>query len=94
MTDTLATFAEQVTNARAKVGVEGRLGGQANVPAPPAREGSHRQRQPFLAANLTNQVRAIAEVATAVTKGRTSREDSGRGRGAEKSPSSKTTSTR
>src|SRR2546427_5975322 len=32
MTDTLATFAEQVTNVAKEVGVEGRLGGQANVP--------------------------------------------------------------
>ena len=32
MTDTLATFAEQVTNVAREVGVEGRLGGQANVP--------------------------------------------------------------
>ena len=32
MTDTLATFADQVTNVAREVGVEGRLGGQANVP--------------------------------------------------------------
>jgi methyl-accepting chemotaxis protein len=32
MTDTLATFAEQVTNVAREVGVDGRLGGQANVP--------------------------------------------------------------
>jgi len=36
MTDTLATFADQVTSVAREVGVEGRLGGQANVPAPPA----------------------------------------------------------
>ncbi len=35
MTTTLATFADQVTSVAREVGVEGRLGGQANVPAPP-----------------------------------------------------------
>jgi HAMP domain-containing protein len=37
MIDTLATFSDQVTTVAREVGVEGRLGGQANVPAPPAR---------------------------------------------------------
>jgi HAMP domain-containing protein len=36
MIDTLATFADQVTNVAREVGVEGKLGGQARVPAPPA----------------------------------------------------------
>src|SRR5829696_5613809 len=69
MTDTLATFAEQVTNVAREVGVEGRLGGQANVPGAAGTWKDLTNNVNLLAANLTNQVRAIAEVATAVTKG-------------------------
>ena len=69
MTDTLATFAEQVTNVAREVGVEGRLGGQANVPGTAGTWKDLTGNVNLLAANLTNQVRAIAEVATAVTKG-------------------------
>src|SRR6201987_1242144 len=69
MTDTLATFAEQVTNVARGVGVEGRLGGQANVPGAAGTWKDLTGNVNLLAANLTNQVRAIAEVATAVTKG-------------------------
>jgi HAMP domain-containing protein/signal transduction histidine kinase/DNA-binding response OmpR family regulator len=69
MTDTLAIFAEQVTNVAREVGVEGRLGGQANVPGAAGTWKDLTGNVNLLAANLTNQVRAIAEVATAVTKG-------------------------
>ncbi|HZT26042.1 MAG TPA: HAMP domain-containing protein [Pseudolabrys sp.] len=69
MTDTLATFAEQVTTVAREVGVEGRLGGQANVPGAAGTWKDLTGNVNLLAANLTNQVRAIAEVATAVTKG-------------------------
>src|SRR5436309_4638538 len=69
MTDTLATFAEQVTNVAREVGVEGRLGGQANVPGASGTWKDLTGDVNLLAANLTTQVRAIAEVATAVTKG-------------------------
>jgi HAMP domain-containing protein/signal transduction histidine kinase/DNA-binding response OmpR family regulator len=69
MTDTLATFADQVTNVAREVGVEGRLGGQANVPGAAGTWKDLTGNVNLLAANLTNQVRAIAEVATAVTKG-------------------------
>ncbi|HEY6209036.1 MAG TPA: response regulator, partial [Gemmatimonadales bacterium] len=69
MTDTLATFAEQVTNVAREVGVEGRLGGQANVPGAAGTWKDLTGNVNLLAANLTNQVRAIAEVATAVTQG-------------------------
>jgi HAMP domain-containing protein/CheY-like chemotaxis protein len=69
MTDTLATFAEQVTNVAREVGVDGRLGGQANVPGAAGTWKDLTGNVNLLAANLTNQVRAIAEVATAVTKG-------------------------
>jgi HAMP domain-containing protein/signal transduction histidine kinase/CheY-like chemotaxis protein len=69
MTDTLATFADQVTNVAREVGVEGRLGGQANVPGASGTWKDLTGNVNLLAANLTSQVRAIAEVATAVTKG-------------------------
>jgi HAMP domain-containing protein/signal transduction histidine kinase/DNA-binding response OmpR family regulator len=69
MTDTLATFADQVTNVAREVGVEGRLGGQAHVPGAAGTWKDLTGNVNLLAANLTTQVRAIAEVATAVTKG-------------------------
>ncbi|MBV9584041.1 MAG: response regulator, partial [Alphaproteobacteria bacterium] len=69
MTDTLATFAEQVTTVAREVGVEGRLGGQAHVPGAAGTWKDLTGNVNLLAANLTNQVRAIAEVATAVTQG-------------------------
>jgi HAMP domain-containing protein/CheY-like chemotaxis protein len=69
MTDTLATFAAQVTTVAREVGVEGRLGGQANVPGAAGTWKDLTGNVNLLADNLTNQVRAIAEVATAVTKG-------------------------
>ena len=69
MTDTLATFADQVTTVAREVGVEGRLGGQANVPGAAGTWKDLVGNVNLLADNLTRQVRAIAEVATAVTKG-------------------------
>src|SRR5690349_16850167 len=69
MTGTLATFADQVTTVAREVGVEGRLGGQANVPGAAGTWKDLTANVNLLAANLTTQVRAIAEVATAVTKG-------------------------
>src|ERR1700750_665270 len=69
MTDTLATFADQVTTVAREVGVEGKLGGQAKVPGAAGTWKGLTENVNELAANLTTQVRAIAEVATAVTKG-------------------------
>src|SRR6201988_3242298 len=69
MTERLATFADQVTSVAREVGVEGRLGGQANVPGAAGTWKDLTGNVNLLAANLTTQVRAIAEVATAVTKG-------------------------
>ena len=69
MIDTLATFADQVTTVAREVGVEGKLGGQANVPGAAGTWSDLTDNVNQLAANLTTQVRAIAEVATAVTKG-------------------------
>src|SRR5213594_757179 len=69
MTATLAVFAQQVTTVAREVGAEGRLGGQANVPGAAGtwRDLTYNVNQ--LSATLTTQVRAIAEVATAVTTG-------------------------
>ncbi|CAO4134043.1 Sensor histidine kinase RcsC [Methylorubrum extorquens] len=69
MIETLATFADQVTNVAREVGVEGKLGGQARVPGAAGLWRDLTDNVNQLAANLTTQVRAIAEVATAVTKG-------------------------
>ena len=69
MIDTLATFAEQVTTVAREVGVEGQLGGQAKVPGAAGTWKALTENVNQLADNLTRQVRAIAEVATAVTKG-------------------------
>ena len=69
MSDTLATFVDQVTTVAREVGVEGKLGGQAGVPGAAGTWKDLTDNVNQLAANLTTQVRAIAEVATAVTKG-------------------------
>jgi HAMP domain-containing protein/signal transduction histidine kinase/CheY-like chemotaxis protein len=69
MIDTLATFADQVTTVAREVGVEGKLGGQAKVPGAAGTWKGLTDNLNQLAATLTTQVRAIAEVATAVTKG-------------------------
>ncbi len=73
MIDTLATFADQVTTVAREVGVEGKLGGQANVPGASGTWRDLTDNVNQLAANLTTQVRAIADVATAVAKGDLSR---------------------
>jgi HAMP domain-containing protein/CheY-like chemotaxis protein/signal transduction histidine kinase len=73
MTDTLAVFADQVTSVAREVGVEGKLGGQASVPGASGTWKDLTENVNQLAANLTTQVRAIAEVATAVTRGDLSR---------------------
>ncbi|MFZ0592879.1 MAG: HAMP domain-containing protein, partial [Bryobacteraceae bacterium] len=69
MIDTLATFADQVTTVAREVGVEGKLGGQARVPGAAGIWRDLTDNVNQLAANLTNQVRAIADVANAVTSG-------------------------
>src|SRR5947199_8213132 len=69
MIDTLAIFAEQVTNVAREVGSEGKLGGQARVPGAAGTWRAPTENLNRPAAHLTTQVRAIAEVATAVTKG-------------------------
>ncbi len=73
MTDTLAVFADQATTVAREVGVEGKLGGQASVPGASGTWKDLTENVNQLAANLSTQVRAIAEVATAVTRGDLSR---------------------
>src|SRR6266853_1606120 len=69
MIDTLAMFADQVTTVARAVGIEGKLGGQASVPGAAGTWRDLTDNVNRLAANLTTQLRAIADVATAVTKG-------------------------
>ena len=69
MIDTLATFADQVTKVARAVGVEGKLGGQAKVLGAAGLWLALTDNVNQLAARLTVQVRAIAEVATAVAQG-------------------------
>src|SRR5206468_2248191 len=69
MTDTLLLFAEQVSTVAREVGVEGKLGGQAKVPGAAGVWKDLTDNVNLLASNLTTQVRAISEVATAVTAG-------------------------
>ncbi|MFO0741920.1 MAG: HAMP domain-containing protein [Labilithrix sp.] len=69
MTDTLRIFADQVTTVAREVGFEGKLGGQAKVPGAAGTWRDLTDNVNQLAGNLTSQVRAIAEVSTAVAKG-------------------------
>ncbi|HEY3487838.1 MAG TPA: HAMP domain-containing protein, partial [Gammaproteobacteria bacterium] len=69
MIDTLSLFADQVSGVARDVGVEGKLGGQADVPGAAGIWRDLTNNVNELAGNLTLQVRAIGDVATAVTKG-------------------------
>src|SRR5436190_361339 len=69
MVEQLNNFASEVTTVAREVGAEGKLGGQANVPGAAGTWRDLTDNVNQLAANLTTQVRAFAEVATAVTKG-------------------------
>ncbi len=69
MTDTLSTFAEQVTTVAREVGTEGALGGQAKVPNVAGTWKDLTDNVNFMASNLTTQVRGIAKVVTAVANG-------------------------
>ena len=74
MVDRLGTFADEVTRVAKEVGTEGKLGGQAEVPGVAGTWKALTDNVNQLANNLTVQVRAIAEVATAVTRGDLSRQ--------------------
>ncbi|HEU5279455.1 MAG TPA: HAMP domain-containing protein [Gaiellaceae bacterium] len=73
MIDTLRVFAEQVTTVARQVGTEGKLGGQAEVPGVSGTWKALTDSVNGMAANLTDQVRNIADVTTAVAKGDLSR---------------------
>ena len=69
MTDTLRAFGSEVTRVAREVGTEGKLGGQAEVPGAKGTWRDLVDNTNQLADNLTNQIRAMAEVATAITEG-------------------------
>src|SRR2546427_12768021 len=69
MVDQLRSFAAEVTRVAREVGTEGKLGGQAAVPGVAGTWKDLTDNVNFMAANLTNQVRNIAGVTTAVAKG-------------------------
>src|SRR3954465_10759939 len=69
MTDTLAIFADQVTDVAREVGTEGKLGGQAEVPNVAGTWKDLTDAVNVMAANLTDQVRNIAQVSAAVARG-------------------------
>jgi HAMP domain-containing protein/signal transduction histidine kinase/ActR/RegA family two-component response regulator len=73
MVDQLSAFASEVTRMAREVGTEGKLGGQAEVEGVSGTWARLTENVNQLASNLTTQVRAIAEVATAVTQGDLSR---------------------
>ncbi|WP_425274983.1 HAMP domain-containing protein [Streptomyces monomycini] len=70
MVDQLSAFAEQVTRVAREVGTDGRLGGQAQVPGVAGVWRDLTDSVNGMAGNLTAQVRNIAQVATAVARGR------------------------
>ena len=69
MVDQLSSFADEVTRVAKEVGTEGRLGGQAQVKGVSGVWKDLTDNVNTLAASLTTQVRAIADVSTAVTQG-------------------------
>jgi signal transduction histidine kinase/DNA-binding response OmpR family regulator/HAMP domain-containing protein len=74
MVDQLSGFASEVTRVAKEVGTEGKLGGQANVPGVAGTWKDLTDNVNVMATSLTTQVRAIADVATAVTRGDLSRQ--------------------
>src|SRR5690606_17029163 len=73
MVDQLRSFASEVTRVAREVGTEGKLGGQAIVPGAAGTWKDLTDNVNVMATNLTDQVRGIAEVATAVARGDLSR---------------------
>ena len=69
MVDQLSSFAAEVTRVAREVGTEGKLGGQAEVEGVSGTWKKLTENVNQLASTLTNQLRAIAEVSTAVTRG-------------------------
>src|SRR2546423_9925058 len=69
MTDTLSSFADEVTRVAREVGTDGKLGGQAEVKGVSGTWKDLTDNVNFMASNLTDQVRSIAQVTTAVARG-------------------------
>ena len=69
MVDQLRSFAAEVTRVAREVGTEGKLGGQAKVPGVAGTWADLTDNVNFMASNLTDQVRNIAQVTTAVANG-------------------------
>jgi HAMP domain-containing protein len=69
MVDQLNGFASEVTRVAREVGTEGKLGGQAQVPGVGGTWKDLTDNVNLMATNLTNQVRGIADVVTAVAQG-------------------------
>src|SRR5205807_738787 len=69
MTETLGVFAEQVIDVARTVGVDGKLGAQAEVPGVAGTWKDLTDNVNLMALNLTSQVRNVAEVSTAVARG-------------------------
>ena len=69
MVDQLSAFADEVTRVAREVGTEGKLGGQAEVPGVSGTWKDLTDTVNFMARNLTDQVRNIAHVTTAVANG-------------------------
>src|SRR5208283_2690559 len=69
MVDQLSSFADEVTRVAREVGTEGKLGGQAAVPGVAGTWKDLTDSVNFMASNLTDQVRNIAEVSTAIATG-------------------------
>ncbi|TPG65805.1 HAMP domain-containing protein [Hymenobacter nivis] len=69
MVDSLNVFGDEVTRVAREVGTEGKLGGQASVPGVRGTWKDLTDNVNTMAANLTSQVRDIANVATAVARG-------------------------
>ena len=81
MVDQLSSFADEVTRVAREVGTEGKLGGQAEVKGVSGTWRDLTESVNFMASNLTDQVRNIAQVAQAVAQRRPDAEDHGRGQG-------------
>ena len=69
MVDQLSSFADEVTRVAREVGIEGKLGGQAQVKGVSGTWRDLTENVNQLASTLTTQLRAIAQVSTAVTRG-------------------------
>ncbi|MBA3342680.1 MAG: HAMP domain-containing protein, partial [Gemmatimonadaceae bacterium] len=73
MVDQLSSFADEVTRVAKEVGTEGKLGGQANVPGVAGTWKDLTDNVNAMASNLTGQIRNIADVTTAISRGDLSR---------------------